>query len=277
MPGFIERLASIREEAFGRWGKSAFARALGIPLTSYLNFENGRVPPMDVIVNMVELTRVNPRWLVHGKGKPYLPEDTHLPAAEDAASLLAALLDENAKLREEQLAAKRAGQPTVLVAPPDAPPEEWLAEQERTAATAEEYVVVPILSRKAAADPPENVFEANNDGWMLCPRAAVKHPKSTFAVRVGDDAMAPAITAGSMVGIDCSTHDPAKLQKRGCRLVAVRDPRRGCCIRQLEKAEKHWLFLPTYPSEKVLPMVWADGSGEECPVIGKVVSVFAVL
>ncbi len=59
--------------------------------------------------------------------------------------------------------------------------------------------------------------------------------------------------------------------------VAVRDPRQRCCIRQLQKAEGHWLFLATQRSEKAIPMVWADGSGEECPVIGRVVFVFAVL
>ena len=277
MQGFIERLSIIREEAFGKRGKSAFARALAIPLTSYLNFENGRVPPMDVIVKMMALTRVNPEWLVHGNGRRRLPDGVELPPVEDTASLLTALIDENAKLTEEQLAAKRAGQPAVLVVPGDVDAEEWGAEQERLAAAAEEYVAVPVLSVNAAADPPENVFEADNEGWMLCPRSAVEHPKSTFAMRVEDDAMAPAIRAGSMVGIDCFKCDPAKMHKGQSAFVAVRDSRQGCCIRQLEEAEKHWLFLPTNSSGKAVPMVWPDGSDEEHPVIGKVVFVFAAM
>lgn len=277
MQGFIERLSVIREEAFGKRGKSAFARALAIPLTSYLNFENGRVPPMDVIVKMMALTRVNPRWLVHGKGSRYLPDSIELLPAKDAASLLTILLDENTKLRKEQLAAKRAGRPAVLVVPADADPKEWLAEHERVRAAAEEYVAVPILSGRASARPPENVFEADNDGWMLCPRSAVKRPRSAFAVRVEDDAMAPAVPAASMVGVDCSTHDPAKLHKSGCRLVAVRDPRQGCCIRQLERAEGHWLLLPTKQSAEGRATVWSAGADEGCPVIGKVVFVFAAL
>ncbi|MFC1805491.1 LexA family transcriptional regulator [Planctomycetota bacterium] len=275
MAGFTERLAGIREEAFGKRGKSAFARALGIPLTSYLNFENGRVPPMDTIVKMMALTRVNPRWLVHGKGSRHLPEEIGPSLAEDAASLLSALLEENARLREEQLAAKRAGQPAVLVVPADADPEVWPAAQEGVRAAAEEHIAVPVLSCQAAANPPGNVFEADNDGWLLCPSSAVKHPKSTFAMRVGDGAMAPTIPQGSLVGVDCSVRDPAKLHKSGSRLVAVRDPRQGCCIRQLEKAEGHWLFLPTNMSEQAMPMVWTEGSREQCLIIGKVVFVFA--
>ena len=61
MKDFAERLGKIREHAFGKNGRSAFARALGIPLTSYLNFEHGRVPPMDIVVKMMTLTRANPR------------------------------------------------------------------------------------------------------------------------------------------------------------------------------------------------------------------------
>jgi len=277
MADFAERLASIREEAFGERGRSAFARALSIPLTSYLNFENGRVPPMDIIVKMMALTRVNPRWLVHGKGPRLLPEETELPPAEDAASLVSALLEEKAKLRREQLATKRAGQPRVLVMPADADPQQWIAAQGGVSAVAGEYVAVPVLSGEAAAKPPENVLEADGEGWMLWLRSAVKHPKSTFAMRVDDNAMEPAVPEGSLVGIDCSERDPAKIHRRGGAFVAVRNPRQGCVIRRLERAEEHWLFLPASPSAGAEPTVWADGSGEECPVVGKVLFVSAAL
>lgn len=163
----------------------------------------------------------------------------------------------------------------MLVVPAEVDAQAWLAEQEYIQAAAEEYVAAPILSRRTAANPPENVFEAERDGWMLCPISAVGHPKSTFAIRVEDEAMAPTIPMGSLVGIDCSLRDPVKVHRSGNELVAVREPRQGCCIRQLEKAEGHWLFLPINPSKKVMPMVWAVGTGGQCPVIGKVVFVFA--
>jgi len=275
MKDFAERLGKIREDAFGKNGRSAFARALGIPLTSYLNFENGRVPPMDIIVKMMALTRVNPQWLVHGDGAQYLPKDVELPPAKDAASLLAGLVGENARLKEQLLAAKRSTHPAVLVVPADTDPQEWLASQGQVQAAADEHVAVPVLSGANAAVPPENVFEADKDGWLLCPRSAIKHPKATFAFRVQDGAMAPAIPAGSLVGIDCSACDPERLLKAGNSVVAVRAPSRGCVLRRLVKAEKHWLFVPADPAGTAETVVWSPGEEAECPVIGRVI--FAVV
>ena len=273
MKDFAERLGEIREAAYGKHGRSAFARALGIPLTSYLNFENGRVPPMDIVVKMMALTRVNPRWLVHGEGSQYLPKEVELAPAADSASLLTALLDENARLKEQLLVAKRSTHPAILVVPADADPKEWLAERGQIQAAADEHVAVPVLSGAAAAAPPENVFEADKDGWLLCPRSAIKHPKATFGFRVQDDGMAPAVPQGSLVGVDCSVRDPEQLRKAGSGLVAVRDTSEDCVIRHLVKAEKHWLFLPADPSEHS-PIVWAEGGEMPCPVIGRVAFLF---
>ena len=273
MKDFIERLGSIREEAFGKNGRSAFARALGIPLTSYLNFEHGRVPPVDVLVKMVAVTRVNPRWLVHGKGHRLLPEGAEVSPIEDAASLIAGLLEENAGLREELRAAKRETHPVVMVVPADVDPKKWLAEQAQIQAAAAQYVAVPLLSGENASTPPENVFEAEKDGWVLCPRSAIKDPKTTLAFRVQDDAMALAVPEGSLVGIDCSVRHPEQLVKSG-GLAAVRNSRLGCTIRQVETANQHWLFLPANPSEENKTVVWSESEGTECPIVGAVVFAF---
>ena len=197
-------------------------------------------------------------------------------AADDAASLLTALLDENARLKEQLLAAKRATHPAILVVPADVDPKEWLASQGQIQAAADEHLAIPILSGQSAAAPPENVFEADRDGWLLCPRSAIKHPKATFGFRVQDDAMAPAVPQGSLVGVDCSVRDPERLLKAGGGFLAVRGPS-GCVVRQLVKAQKHWLFLPASPSEQHPPIVWGEGDGVACPVIGRVVFVFAAV
>ena len=273
MKAFIERLSSIREEAFGKNGRSAFARALGIPLTSYLNFEHGRVPPVDVLVKMVAVTRVNPRWLVHGKGPRLLPEGAEVPPIGDPASLIADLLEESARLKEELRAAKRETRPAILVVPADVDPGQWLAEQRQIQAAADGYVAVPVLSGVNAATPPENVFEAEKDGWALCPRSAIRHPMTTFAFRVQDDAMAPAVPEGSLVGIDCAVRDPERLFKGGSGLVAARDPSKGCVVRRLVKAEKHWLFLAADPTVTAEPVVWSLSEEAKRPVIGRVISV----
>jgi SOS-response transcriptional repressor LexA len=151
-------------------------------------------------------------------------------------------------------------------------PEQWLAEHESIEAAAEEHLAVPILSGKVACNPPENVLDADNDGWALLPKAAVKHPRSTFALRVQGDAMAPAVPKGALIGIDCSVRDPKKIWKSGKRLVAVRDAKSGCIIRRLEKAEQYWVFVA---DSGVAPLVWAGNGETGCPMLGTVVVVIS--
>jgi len=103
----------------------------------------------------------------------------------------------------------------------------------------------------------------------------VKHPKATFAFRVTDDAMAPTIPEGSLVGVDCSVRDPERLHKSGAKLVAVRDIHQTCTVRQLVKAEEYWLFLASNPSDAAPPTVWSEHDGSECPIVGRVL--FAVV
>jgi len=274
MADVAERLALIRKEAYGERGRSEFARALGIPLTSYLNYENGRVPPIEVVVKMMALTRVNPQWLLHGKKPQYLTEKIELPATENVASLLSELLQENARLRDELLKTKGAARPAVLVVPQGMDSGTWLAEQESIRATADQYVAVPILSGKTAANPPDNVFEADSNGWALFPRSVVKHPKSTLAMRIQDDAMEPAVPKGALVGIDASVRDPQQMWQGDRRLVAMRDGKSGCIVRWLEKAEVYWVFLATDYTE---PAVESRESGENGAVVDTVVSILATL
>lgn len=272
MADSAERLKKLRKEAYGDRGRSDFARALGIPITSYLNYENGRVPPIDMVVKMMALTRVNPQWLLHGKGQQHLPRDITLPPTEDAACLVTELLEENARLRKQQVAAKRAARPAATVVPAGMDRERWLVQERRIQAAAEEHLAVPILSGRVASNSPENVLDADNDGWALFPKSAVKHPRSTFAFRVQDDAMEPAVPEGALVGIDRSMRDLQKVWRSRKRLVAIRDAKSGCVISQFEKAGEYWVVLSASGAG---PMVWAEGEAGRSPVIGTVVFVFS--
>lgn len=89
-----ERLAWVRAKRFGRRGQAAFARALGIAPTTYAHYEKDICPPMQLAAKMVAAARVNPRWLWHGIGSPFLPEGLQIPTAADPASLIGALLDQ---------------------------------------------------------------------------------------------------------------------------------------------------------------------------------------
>lgn len=72
-----ERLASLRSELFGERGGPEMARRLGIPVRTWYNYEAGVTVPAEVILKIIELTSIEPSWLLHGKEPKFrqgLPE-----------------------------------------------------------------------------------------------------------------------------------------------------------------------------------------------------------
>jgi hypothetical protein len=67
-----KRLRMIRLELFGEHGGPMLAEALGLPFRTWLNYERGITIPTEVILQFLDLTDVNPRWLLTGGGERYL-------------------------------------------------------------------------------------------------------------------------------------------------------------------------------------------------------------
>lgn len=92
-----ERLASLRAELFGERGGPEMARRLGIPVRTWYNYEAGVTVPAEVILKIIELTSIEPSWLLHGQGakfrqgKPERRETDSTPAATVGALLREAL------------------------------------------------------------------------------------------------------------------------------------------------------------------------------------------
>lgn len=63
-----ERLSSLRSELYGDRGGPELARQLGLPVRTWYNYESGVTVPAEVILRIIELTSVEPIWLLHGKG-----------------------------------------------------------------------------------------------------------------------------------------------------------------------------------------------------------------
>src|SRR5262245_56738027 len=63
-----ERLGALRLELFGDRGGPEMARRLGIPVRTWYNYEGGVTVPAEVVLKIIELTSVEPAWLLHGKG-----------------------------------------------------------------------------------------------------------------------------------------------------------------------------------------------------------------
>jgi SOS-response transcriptional repressor LexA len=83
------RIAQLRTEVTGPRGKSAFARQLGVPASTYDYYENGRVPPADVLVRVAEVTGVKVCWLLTGEAHCSQQVGADDPVLQRAARLLA--------------------------------------------------------------------------------------------------------------------------------------------------------------------------------------------
>lgn len=66
-----ERMSYVREKIYGKRGKAKFARALGIPLTTYVEYEKTREPPVHIVEKVCRVTGARVQWLISGEGEPW--------------------------------------------------------------------------------------------------------------------------------------------------------------------------------------------------------------
>jgi hypothetical protein len=69
--GLSDRLRTIRTEFYGERGGPDLARTLGIPVRTWYNYENGVTVPAEIILRIVELTAIEPVWLLRGEGPKF--------------------------------------------------------------------------------------------------------------------------------------------------------------------------------------------------------------
>ncbi len=73
-----ERLRELRTEFYGDRGGPDLARVLGIPVRTWYNYETGVTVPAEIILRIVELTAVEPVWLLRGEGPKFRSKDPAL-------------------------------------------------------------------------------------------------------------------------------------------------------------------------------------------------------
>jgi hypothetical protein len=66
-----QRIIKLRIDLFGEHGKPEMARRLGIPVRSWYNYEEGVTIPGELLLKLIELTCVEPLWLLYGTGPMY--------------------------------------------------------------------------------------------------------------------------------------------------------------------------------------------------------------
>jgi SOS-response transcriptional repressor LexA len=95
----IERVRLLRKQYAGERGKSKFARDLGISASTYSYYESNRVPPIEVLLKISEVTGADLDWLLTGKErlKTPLSEQRKLSSGPENLLLrkLEGLLNEN--------------------------------------------------------------------------------------------------------------------------------------------------------------------------------------
>jgi hypothetical protein len=65
------RVREIRMEKFGADGVADLSQAMNIPARTWEHFENGVMIPAWRLLQLIELTGVEPHWLFTGKGDRY--------------------------------------------------------------------------------------------------------------------------------------------------------------------------------------------------------------
>ncbi len=63
----IERVKFLRNQYAGPRGKSKFAHALGISASTYSYYENDRIPPIEVLLKICQVTGADLQWLITGE------------------------------------------------------------------------------------------------------------------------------------------------------------------------------------------------------------------
>jgi hypothetical protein len=66
-----ERLRLLRAELYGDRGGPELSRRLGLPIRTWYNYESGVTVPAEVVLKIIELTSVEPIWLLHGQGPKF--------------------------------------------------------------------------------------------------------------------------------------------------------------------------------------------------------------
>ena len=82
---------------FGEHGGPEIARRLGIPGRTWYNYEMGVTVPAEVILRFIDLTSVEPTWLLYGRGENYRPQAPRTDAdqaAGDGARSVAEFLNQ---------------------------------------------------------------------------------------------------------------------------------------------------------------------------------------
>jgi hypothetical protein len=191
-----ERLSSLRAEMFGDRGGPELARQLNLPVRTWYNYESGVTVPAEVILKIIELTSVEPMWLLHGEGPKFRTlGDDRLDSSIGPRPSVGALLRTALQMLEEG----EATPPTLIVSN---------SSDERSPGDEHADIVLLAVDESAASGPltrtsGRRYFAARSE-WLDAQREC-------RVFRNEDAAMSPIVAEGAYVAFSKLEEDPANL------------------------------------------------------------------
>jgi phage repressor protein C with HTH and peptisase S24 domain len=200
-----ERLGALRSELFGDRGGPEMARRLGIPVRTWYNYEGGVTVPAEVVLKIIELTSVEPAWLLHGKGAKFRqarPEPLDL--ASSPAMTVGALLRTALQLLENEASPSGEGKKQ-LVGPE--PIDSDAAVANRTALAPDRDRTDDFEGNGPTVREMDPQIARERREWLAAQR-------ENRCIRVTGDAMAPVLADGAMVAYSPREEDPTQLHRK---------------------------------------------------------------
>lgn len=203
-----ERLASLRSEMFGERGGPEMARRLGIPVRTWYNYEAGVTVPAEVILKIIELTSIEPSWLLHGKGPKFrqgLPE--RRDGGTSPAMTVGALLRTALQLLEGQgsAGAGTAGPDEEAITRAPGPQDGGVPGAGPHGEPGDEIGTDNGLDTLAGR--PADVNQAARSEWLAARR-------ENRCIDVAGDAMAPVVADGASVAYSAHEESPEQLHNK---------------------------------------------------------------
>jgi hypothetical protein len=176
------RLASLRRELFGERGGPELARRLGLPIRTWYNYESGVTVPAEVILRLIEMTSVEPSWLLRGEGAKYRADARGVGPGDGVSG--EPTRSANVLLRRALEILERENRSACPRPAPVVPSEADVADPA--------VVVIGI-------DDPDSAAPSAELGYLAAPREWLEADADCRCIKITGDAMAPIATEGAYV------------------------------------------------------------------------------
>ena len=200
-----DRLRQLRAELFGERGGPELSRRLGLPIRTWYNYESGVTIPAEVVLRIIELSSVEPMWLLHGEGpkfRPASPRRSEIVGGQGVS--VRALLRTAIQILESNETAKQGS------APASRAPDEPAGEAEPpTAGLGEEIVLIGVDDVEG-----EPLTEQSGPRYIAARSEWLDAQRDCRCIRIVGDAMAPILSDGAYVAFSKAEEDPLLLDQK---------------------------------------------------------------